>query len=92
MYTSWAGVDISVYYYMSRSVKLPWVTDDAKRYMKSIHARKMRRRVRQILSQFLLDVEQYDIGPLLPVDDELTNPYDVCDYRFYWKSPKARRK
>lgn len=77
---------------MSRSRKLPWVSDDAKRYMKSIHARKMRRRVRQILSQFILDVEQYDVGPLLPVDDELTNPYDICDYRFYWRSPKATRK
>lgn len=77
---------------MSRSVKLPWVSDDAKRYMKSVHARRMRRRVKQILSVFVIQIEDYDIGPQLPVDDEITNPYDICDYRFYWSDPRATRK
>lgn len=30
--------------------------------------------------------------PVLPHPFEVTNPYDVCDFSFYWSDPKGRRK
>lgn len=77
---------------MSRSIKLPWVSDQAKSYMKPIHARRMRRKIRQLLNVFRQNEQDYDVGPTLPVDNEVTNPYDICDYKFYWSDPRATRK
>ena len=37
---------------MSRSYKKPWLKDPSNSYMKKIHARIMRRKVRQILTEY----------------------------------------
>lgn len=75
---------------MSRSTKKPWVKDPSNSYMKKIHARRMRRKIHQILQVFKQDQEHWDVGPYIPKDDEVTNPYDICDYIFY--CPKCTRK
>jgi hypothetical protein len=63
--------------------------------MKPVHARRMRRCVRQLLHSYITTTlpEDLDMGLIFPVDDEITNPYDICDYKFYYdKSPKSFRK
>lgn len=80
---------------MSRSTKLPWVSDPSKSWMKSVHARRMRRCIKQKLQMYITTTlpEDLDMGLILPVDDEVTNPYDICDYKFYYTAcPKSFRK
>lgn len=60
--------------------------------MKKIHARKMRRIIRKILTKFKEEKEKWDIGPYIPKDDEVTNQYDICDFKIYRKDQRATRK
>lgn len=93
---------------MSRSYRKPWVKDPANRYMKTVHARRMRRIANQITGHWTKthpdesswycwcdlewneDIDSWGpcshshepLGPQYPHSYEITNPYDIYDYRF----------
>ncbi len=85
---------------MSRSVKKPWVKDSSNTWMKPLHSRKRRRITNTILQKFTKEWDKdwwysgeghewrfySPIVPLFPVDDEITEQYDICDYIFYCKN------
>lgn len=80
---------------MSRSYREPWVKDPSARYMKPIHARRFRRVCRMVMKKYLhdpFDFEYLNPDPVFPDPRLVTHPYDICDYRFPWSDPKARRK
>lgn len=52
----------------------------------------MRRIIRKILTKFKEEKEKWDIGPYIPKDDEVTNQYDICDFKIYRKDQRATRK
>jgi hypothetical protein len=70
---------------MSRSYKKHNILKDHPKGAKTMSKKKIRRKIKQILNQ-----EDDDIT--LPIERELTNQYDVCDWIFINPDNKYKRK
>lgn len=78
---------------MSRSKRKPYWTDNHASYMKRVHSKRVRANVRELLSHWLKDPENWDVNPIIPNPFSITNQYDLCDFSFYSpKDPRAYRK
>lgn len=79
---------------MSRSKKKVGVyTDSSNSEGKKMASKKYRRVTKQKSKVLTKSIIPEDEDPwLYPDEYEITDPYDVCDYRFYSKDPKAKRK
>ena len=78
---------------MSRSYREPWVKDHPKG-VKTLHARRERRIIR-IMTKLYSKTYNWedDFHLILPSRREITNPYDISDFRFPWTNdPKGCRK
>jgi hypothetical protein len=74
---------------MSRSYKKIAVIKDGGRGMKACHARKMRSKTRQLLNKYK-NIWMTEDEPMFPIGPEVTNPYEICDWKRWW--PLGRKE
>jgi hypothetical protein len=75
---------------MSRSYKKTPVIKDGGHYGKQDHARSMRTCVKQILRVYAKQWNEELEEPIFPHPYQITNPYDICDWRFYIGDERRR--
>lgn len=76
---------------MSRSYREPWIRDSGT-LMRKYHSRAVRTGVKARLRVLINHPELWEAGPDIPDPKAVTNQYDISDYRFYSKDPRARCK
>lgn len=76
---------------MSRSYKKTPIVKDGGHAGKQSHARAMRTNVHQILNVYVKTYGEHSEEPTFPHPFEITNPYDVCDWKFWISDEKHNR-
>jgi hypothetical protein len=71
---------------MSRSAKAPWRTDNGHSGVSKRAANRVHRRREDILMR----AQGFDYQPCH--SRGYTNPWDIRDYRLYWRDPRSTRK
>ncbi len=72
---------------MSRSYKKIGIVKDHNKGSKQISKQKIRNAVNQKLRDINLDNDV-----VLPIEREVVNSYDVCDYKWFSDKPENKRK